>query len=461
LKHFAEVSLSPEEKELLAILAFYSPLPLRILSEVFHHQATVIDDILTRLIDLAFVVTTSEGFYRIADPIADVALRSFGYPDRAVHRTVAEKLEYLLNEPGMAGPRLDLSRALFRAASLAQESKLADRAVHLANDLIQLTESLYHQRNYRQAIETGLLALDQRPTSYKARSFLIRALIQEEQYEQAEKQLQRFQTHAPLRDVYFLRGFLERKRGAIPAAIDAYHESENLGRDDAAISRELALCYLLNGPLDLAATYISEALKKHSDNPYVVDLSAQIATRQKDETRARQALEQLHLIGKTVYYYHRLSRIELAFGRIPDARAAAQRAVDSEDAPPFEALAQLAYCEIESGSLRDAAKVLSRLEQTFGNVRSDVRVGLRCRLEIARKNFGDALDQSERIKGKQSVFYKKIRRDAMQGKLTYSALDDSERANYEAEIAELDRDLSEITAEQFLPAELTIVDISD
>src|SRR5713101_725262 len=141
LKHFAEVSLSPEEKELLTILAFYSPLPLRIIADLLHHQTTVIDDILTRLIDLSFVATTQDGFYRIADPIADVAVKSFGYPNRELHRAVAEKLDDLLNEPDMAGPRLDLSRALFRAASFAQEAKIAERAVHLANDLIQLTES--------------------------------------------------------------------------------------------------------------------------------------------------------------------------------------------------------------------------------------------------------------------------------------------------------------------------------
>lgn len=461
LKHFADVSLSTEEKELLAILAFYSPLPLRIISEVFHHQPTVIDDILTRLIDLAFVVTTQTGFYRIADPIADVALRSFGYPGREVHRTIAEKLDHLLNEADMSGPRLDLSRALFRAASFAQDSRLADRALHLANDLIQLTESLYHQRNYRQAVEIGLIAIEQRPTSYRARSFVIRALIQEEDYEPADKQLQLLQTHAPLRDVKFLRGFLERKRGAIAAAVDAYHESERLGRNDAAISRELALCYLLSGSLDRAAVYISEALKKHGDNPYVVDLSAQIATRQKNEPAAREALQKLDLIGNKLYYHHRLSRVELAFGRIPEALAAAQSAVNCEDAPPFEALAQLAYCQMESGRLRDAAKVLERLEQRYGNTRSDVRVGLQCRLEIARKKFRDALAQSDRIKGKRSIFYKKIRRDALQGEVTYSALPDSERAIYNAEIEELDRELSQISAEQFLPAELTTVDISD
>lgn len=218
---------------------------------------------------------------------------------------------------------------------------------------------------------------------------------------------------------------------------------------------------MLNNQLDRAEKYISDTLQKHGDNPYVVDLSAQIATRQKNEPAARDALRKLELIGNKLYYHHRLSRINLAFGLLPEALVAAQSAVDCDKDPPFEALAQLAYCQMESGRLPDAESVLDRLEQRYGRIRSDVRVGLRCRLEIARRNFPDALAQSERIRKKDSIFYKKIRRDALRGEITYSALPDTERALYSAEIEQLDRELSEVSAEQFLPAELTTIDLAD
>jgi len=461
LKHFAELSLSADEQNLLRLLGFYSPLPLRVIAEVMHYQLEVLGDILIRLIDLALVTTTEEGFYRIADPVADAALKAFGFPPAEVHLAVASTLDEFLKTPDLNAPRLDLSRTLFRAARLAKHADLERSAVFLANDLIRLTEDLYHRREYSQSIQTGLTAIEQRPDGVTARSFVIRALIQEERFDEAEKQIKELQKHSPLRDVCYLRGFLERKRGDVPAAIEEYLESQRLGRKGAALSRELALCYFLLGDIGRASKHIAEAMKRHGDNRYVVDLYAQIATRQRDEPAARKALARLELIDKKLYYYHRLSRIELAFGHSYEARKAARTAVESEASPPFEALAQLAYCEIDSGNQAEAEKILQRIEQRFGHIRHDIRVGLRCKLEMARGRFRDALSQSERIKAKHSIFYKKIRAEALAGELNGSALSDALRADYTNELRELDKELSEITAEQFIPAELGAADISD
>ena len=443
LRHLSKLSLEKHEQDLLRVLATFSPLPLPVLAKVVDIDLGKVDESVFRLIDLALITSTDEGYYRIADPIADAALKAFGYPSGEHNKAVALNLsEYLRESDQIESARLVLSRVLFRAASLAREREIADTAIYLANDLIRLTETLYHEREYQNVIEIGYTALKERPESLTARSYLIRALIQQEQWDEAEKQLEEFEKYSPLREVYFLTGFLERKRGRTSLAIDYYKRAEQAGRRGAAISRELALCHFLVGDLEQASRYIAEALSRHGDDPYVVDLWVQISLRLGDEESARKALSRLEIIDDPLYYLHRLSRVEFTFGNLRPALEAARRAVEGSKSPHFETLAHLIYCEIETGNLQEADILLEKLDRQFVNVRRDIRVSLRCRLEISRGRFAKALSHSEQVVNKNTVFFKRIRHDALRGELSVSALKDSVRVAYEEEYLSLERELS-------------------
>jgi hypothetical protein len=58
------------------------------------------------------------------------------------------------------------------------------------------------------------------------------------------------------------------------------------------------------------------------------------------------------------------------------------------------------------------------------------------------------------MKAKDSIFYKKIRHDALSGELAHSALPDAVRGSYADEVARLERELAEMSAERFAPADL-------
>ncbi len=454
LRHFAGLNFSSNEHELLRLLALYSPLPLPIIADVLELNIEVLHNIMIKLIDLALVITNEYGNYRIADPVADAAISAFGFPSDKHNKALVRILSNFLKNHQIESPQLELSRVLFRAAQMTRDSAGAKTIIHLASDLIKLTETQYHARRYKNVIETAYIALKERPDSVSARSFLIRALINEEEWEEAETQLNELKKHAPIRDVYFLTGFLERKRNRIYAAIDAYEKANKLGWKGAAVNRELALCHFLSNDYEQASKYIEEALARHSDNKYVVDLWAQIAIRRLDENAARKALAILEVIDASVFYYHRLSRFEMAFGRTNEALKAARFAVKAEDSPPFEVFAHYIYCEIDAGNLDKAEELLAKLDTEFANIRRDVRVGLRCRLEISKSKFKEALLQSERIGDKGTYFYKRIRRDALFGELQSSALPDKVRKMLKDELNELDKELSGIPIVEFMLTEL-------
>lgn len=452
VRHFSKFSLDEVEQGVLRILAAFSPLPLSILAEVFSKELNHFEGTIIRLIDLALVVTTESGYYRIADPIVDAVTGAFGFPSDDEYKRLALKLAIFLQQQEIESSRLELSRVLFRVARLAKNKEVADATIHLANDLIRLVERFYHARKYQEAVEMGFAALEERPLSINARDYLIRALIQEERYSDAEEQLEHFHRVALPQDYHFLIGFLERNRGQVLQAITAYKESARFGRRGASLSRELAYCYFIADDLPEAARHIKLAMSHHSDNRYVVDLWAQIATRQRDEPAVRQALSKLEILDKPIYYYHRLSRVEFAFGHMTEALAAAHKAAESEGYPPFEILSHLVYCEIEVGQLDEAEGGLQLLDKRFGHIRHDIRLGLRCRLEIARGQYSEALVQSERMRDKSTFFYKKIRHDALHGELQASVLKDSTRIAYVSELERLDEKLSQVLPEQFIPA---------
>src|SRR5206468_3084798 len=140
---------------------------------------------------------------------------------------------------------------------------------------------------YVEAIRVGETALIARPDSVTAREYLIRSLIQEERWPEAESHLDALTRFAPARDVSYLKGFLQRRRGDTRRALEFYKEAERLGRRGAAISRELAVCYFLLGDRDTASRYVEESLRRHRENRFVIDLWAQIAIARRDEGTAR------------------------------------------------------------------------------------------------------------------------------------------------------------------------------
>jgi tetratricopeptide (TPR) repeat protein len=459
LKHFSNPKMSPDEQNILCLLASYSPLPLTVIASTISKKMEDISKDVSRLINLSFVVVEDK-LYRVSDPIEDAAIKAFGLPEAKAIKLLAKSIVKLIDEPGFEEPRLNLHRILYRASWYIRDENIKNRVIYLFNDLMKIIKTLYdNDRNYSKVIEATEVALIKANNkfdyeiifSYRAKSF-----INQEKWQEAEQEIKKMKEYAPLRNVHYLYGFLNRKQRKNQEAINAYLESQKCGRNDESLNRELGHCYFFIGDYKKANEYVQKVLQsqKHHKrvNFYALDLQAQIAIALGDKDVANQSIALLQGIDESAYYY-RKSRFEFFLGDKYKAEKDAENARKSSknNNPRFQTLAHLALCNITIGEIDKAQNVLDEIDQNFGSIKLDIRNGLRTRLAIARNRYEDAFRLSNEIRDKSSKSYQGIRRDALQGYLNNCAMSDSERIKCDTELTKLKAELASIEEVEFTP----------
>ena len=217
---------------------------------------------------------------------------------------------------------------------------------------------------------------------------------------------------------------------------------ECAGSRSIAIHREIAVCYFALGNYAQAQEHIATAEERQPDNRYLIDLSVQIACAQRDEASARRLLNLLEQVDRPAFAAHRRSRIADIFGDPQEAYAAAHQAVKLSARPPFEILTQLVLTEIKTGRYTSAEEHLTRLSELYPTARTDIQVGLRCRLQISQGRFREALGLWERLTDKARPVHRKLRRDAIAGLLERDSLSAEETEGLRVELDDLDAELS-------------------
>ncbi len=409
------LKLGNEQRQILSLLATYNPLPLPVIGRVLRLTPEQCALQLAYLIDASLIRPDEGGLYWLVGPIVEAVHRLFGR-DTVDHTGVASELDSYLNAADPRDRAIELAQALFRAKRLSGVAGVSAWEVGFASDLIQLTRQSYHARDYDSAIKYGRQVTAVRPDDVDARDYLIRALIQDERYEEAEQENQRLRDLGAIRDHYFLAGFLERRRGRPEAAIKSYSEALNRGRRGVAIHRELAQCYVGIGETGKAAHHIDLAQQAEFDNRFVVDLKIQIAVARHDDQTARQQLEVLKVVDEPAHYEHRRSTVELASGDLQAALSSSRRALGAQTGkPPFQMMSQLIKCLIESRELTEAQTELQRLSGMYPRTKQDIQHGLKCKWEIASGNYENALAEWAKLRNKSLPVHKALRVEALKG----------------------------------------------
>ena len=452
VKYLNERQLTNEQRAILLVLARYSPIPLQVLADATRQQSDSLIDNIRKLVDHSLVVPTETGLYEIAGPVADAVLSEFRSDAQVDHLTILKSLAAALDEADEELPRLELYRLLFKAGIRAGSTSTT---FHFANDLIKLTEDFYHRREYREAANSARLAISERPDSHTARDFLIRALIQEGEWTDSQAEIDAYSKFARMGDIFYLQGFYNRKKGHISEALECFLNAEKHGRSHFSLKREIANCYFLSGDSANAKIYVQEGLGIR-ENAHLLDLLIQIAAQEDDEPLARETLKRLELVDSPAFVKHRLSTVELAFGTTEKALQAARAAVNSakEGRPHFSMLAQLVTCLTRAREFGEAETTLARLNRLYARQKSDIRLGLECRLEIERGRYRKALDVFETIVDSRTPVYRFMERDALRGLLAGTVLTDSAQKKYEEALDRLERELTSHKASVALAAML-------
>ena len=437
INHIRDHDLKPSDVKVLQALSGYSPLPLTALLALYEGSDVEAHDSIYDMIDCSLIRVQEGQLYKIADPIRGSVNSVFGYAESDILKVVLSNLIEYVKE-AQDERKLEISRVLFRLAFYLNDSEASNSGIKLNSDYIKMLESTYHQRKYKDAIKLGYEALKYTPEDATTRTFLIKALIQDERWEAAQEQIDDLYPTDDYKNVYFLQGFLERKRGRIQAAIDAYKESEKHNRKGFALHRELSHCYLMIGDLILANTYIQKALEIQPNNDQVIDMAAKVSIKSGDEAKAKEYIDRLELLDTPEHYNLRLSVFHMTFNRNVLALSAAREAVKYGGDRFFSGRVQLIKSLTKCKEFDEADKQMSALNSDFIKNKNDVRLSLESMLSLEKGDARSALRLTERFHDKNCIQYKGIRKACL-GKLTTdTSINYDVRRTYKEELKALD-----------------------
>jgi len=432
IAYLKEKVLDDDSSNFLAVLSAFSPLPLNVLSEI-NSDIKKTHEVLYKLIDNSLITVDPFNHYKVSAPIKGAVNDLYKFPNKEILKKIAITLNIYINDIEDE-KKLDLSRILFRIGSWIDDEESINNGIKLRSDYIKMLEQAYHQRDYKKAIEYGFIASKESPDNQRARSYLIRSLIQLEKWQVASEQIQKMEEFAEYRNIYYLQGFLERKKGDIPKAIASFKKSEEHGRKSPDIKRELAHCYLLNEEFSLANKYVTDVIERQPDNNHAVDLATKISIMQKNEKEALKRLNLLKALDESEYYYLRDSSFHFTFGRYPEAISSAKQAINMASGDFFSAIVQYIKSLIKNKDFDIAYEELNQLDNTFHNSRHDVRHSLRCSYLMEQNKFKEAYIQANRMIDKFSKQYKSIRKKCLFNLVSNVSVNYDERKVYQQEL---------------------------
>lgn len=436
INHIRDHNLKPSDVKVLQALSGYSPLPLTALLALYDESDVKAHDSIYEMIDCSLIRVQEGQLYKIADPIRGSVNSVFGFADTDVLKVVLSNLTEFVKE-AQEERKLEISRVLFRLAFYLSDSEASNSGIKLNSDYIKMLESTYHQRKYKDAIKLGYEALKYTPEDVTTRTFLIKALIQDERWEAAQEQIDDLYPTDDYKNVYFLQGFLERKRGRIQQAIEAYKESEKHRRKGFALHRELSHCYLMIGDLPLADTYIEKALDIQPNNDQVIDMAAKVSIKREDEPKAKEYLDRLELLDTPEHYNLRLSVFHMTFIRHDLALSAAKEAVKYGGDRFFSGRVQLIKSLTKCKEFDEAKKQMSALNSDFSKTKNDVRLSLESMLSLEQEDAGSALKLTEKFHDKNCLQYKGIRKACLGKLITDTSINYDIRKKYKEELEAL------------------------
>lgn len=424
------LKLNQKENELLKILVADLPLPFEAIQAIIDCPDAEAAQIVRHLIDFNLVVTMDSD-YAISPPVQVAIIHKLGYMTRKDY----SKLALLLREKFWVKddelPKLSIVDAIIHALAYSDIEELNDfKDITLPAQLYKVAREKYNARDWRGATTLARKALQLDEHLHGARAILFKALVRQRYWNEARRVLEEIE-QLGRRERFYLRGFLEWKRGHAEEALNWFRWGWETGDQSLSIIRDSAYCSFVAGKMDDAKFYINKALSR-TRNKYVLDLAAQIAIFSDNILDAEKYLSELKELDE-VFFYNRRGTLRYKQERYKEALKDVEKAYNS-DYPTLDIRVQRIILMIILDIPRAEEEIL-QIEGMLGD-RSDIVRGLRCNYFLQKGQWAIANQYWQQIWQKELPSFKELRRALLELKKRDMKIPVTERKEAETELSE-------------------------
>lgn len=403
----SQLNLTEKQWEMLRYLASEQAIPVAAIAAACNHPLDATASDLRQLIDLSLAIVVNENI-AIAAPLRDSIHRLKGFLDTKHYEKVRERLTATFWSSTATPPSVEVVDATLNAVA---RSGIRDFDPY--QDLVQvstvhrLAQESYYRKDWTAALEYAKRARRMDPGRADLRVIIFKALVQLEEWGEANKILTEIEKHGD-KHHFYLKGFMLRKRRKYGEAITAFRSAIDAGDRSVPVYRDCGDCLFRAGKIEEAAEMIRRALVRDSENIYVLDLLVRVFTELGDHKNAQDYLQQLARFDiERRFVHHRQSVLYASKGMWDLALAEADTACETGYAP-FEAFAQRIDVLIESKQFEKAEREIEGLEQRFKGQRRDIQIGLRCKLMIRQGRWREGRTLWEQLKEKSAPVHQAL-----------------------------------------------------
>jgi len=361
-----------------------------------------------------------------------------------MYKEIVERLTAAYWSHPDAAPTVEVVDATLNAvARSGSEDFSAYQDLVRASTVHRLARESYHRKLWSQALDYARRAQQMEPERTDAAEIEFKALVQLEQWGEAESKLDKIRLSGSRR-AWYLEGFLYRKMRKFRQAITSFQAALDSGDRGYAVQRDLADCLYREHEYDKALAAIKTVLERDAENIFVLDLVIRIAVDSKKLDIAQENLERLDRFDlDRRFINHRRASYYSAKGLNDLALIEAEKACSTGHAP-FEAYAQRIDIEIDQKRFADAEQHLFELEGRFRTSRTDIQKGLRCKLLIRQRKWREAETVWNLLEDKSTAMVNVMLRNIYQLKAEDGTLGLSEREDARRSVEELVHVVEEI-----------------
>jgi len=426
IQTFAEVlnmlNLTPEQWEVLRVLAAGLELPLESLASALRINTEALAPIMRYLVDLNLVLV-SNSVFSIAYPIRFAVQASKGTLSVEEFNVIGRSLKDAFWDGQDKLPSYQVIESTISAILRSDDPDLKPfGGLVLPSLLFRAAKDSYEQwgyTNWEKALGLLKRLLMLEPTHRGALVLLMKIQVKMGHWPDAEKTLKQIQEQR-MPERYALEGYLFWKQHKYQRAVNLYKVSLRNGERAVEVYHGLASCLFQMGEIEEASRYIEEGLRNRArHNGLLIDLAAKMAIVAQDFEKANDYVEQLRRLNAMTDYHHRAATLFAAQKRPAEALPHAREALNGSrgryeiDCVLISILVDLRHFPEAEERLRE----LERKDRTSG-IRMDVRLGLRVKLLMRQGDWRAAEAYWELISDKSTVVHKTLRMELLERKIS-------------------------------------------